>query len=47
MMGLYFLSISGFRFPGRGLHDIVGEEVMIIALFCYLYLSHVCGLSGI
>lgn len=32
MMELYFLRISRFRFPGRGLHDIVGEEVMIISV---------------
>ena len=40
--------IFGFRFFGRGLHEISGEEMAIIAFFsCCFCLFRACGLSGI
>lgn len=47
MITPYLIRISGFRFFGRGLYEISGEEVAVIAFSCCFCLSHVCGLSGI
>ena len=36
MITPYLVRISGFRFFGRGLHDIPGDEMALIAIFIFV-----------
>ena len=46
MITPYLVRISGFRFFGRGLHDIPGDEMAVMAFFMFC-LFRACGLSDI